>query len=358
MIATAIGLIGNCMVLVLMREVKFSLLSYPVYLRFLAVSDSAVLVTSCIHESLRFFKSFYLLFSPLDFCDVWRVMRFIVGLLSPWLLVGLTLDRIFCVVFPLKRDQFCTRRKAMIVCSCLTFSSIALTLPLFFDTKVVKGPQEAICFPGDKLVSYYVFLRLLFNSLLPCLLILVFTVVIIIRIKRSATFRKRFASTSSRSRDRTQNKSLRPVMLISILAFVTLLPSTISDSVILILMAFKLHFKTLIFFTELWPVFNIWYLINFGLNFYILMSSSNYRKIMKSKLNCTNVPTRNENIPVATRSVNVSDISKDVTQSCTSQHQLPPLTIKSNEPISRECVTVTRIQVNVADNVDISEDVT
>ncbi|XP_041355526.1 alpha-1A adrenergic receptor-like [Gigantopelta aegis] len=317
-IVTAIGLIGNCMVFALMREVKFSLLSYPVYLKFLAVSDSAVLITSCIHESLRLFKSFYLMFTSLAFCNVWRVIRFIVGLLSPWLLVGLTLDRFFCVVFPLKRDLFCTPRKASVVCFCLTCVSVALMLPLLSDVKVVKGPQDETCVTGDKLVSYYVFLRLLFTSLLPCLLILVFTVMIIIRIKRSATFRKRFTSTSSGSTDRAQDKSLRPLMLISLLAFVTLLPSTISESVILILMIFKLHFKTLFFLKDLWMPFNILYLINFGQNFYILVSSStNYRKIMKRKLNCANVPKRNENIPVATSSVNVSDISKDVTQSCT-----------------------------------------
>ncbi|XP_041355562.1 proteinase-activated receptor 1-like [Gigantopelta aegis] len=302
------GLAGNAMVFVLLRDVKFSLLSYPVYLRFLAVSDSVLLITSCIQYSLRFNYSFYVIMIDITVCNLWRCIRYTVALLSPWLVVGLNLDRFYCVVFPMKRDRFCTKRKATIICSCLIAVSVAMSIPLAYNGKVVKG-ADIICIVSDELMGYFASLRLVFNSTLPCLLMLILNIVIGIHIQRSVSFRKRFTSTSSGSKENKLDKSLLPLMLISILAFVTLLPSSITESVFLVLIVTRKDPNALHIFTKLWPPFNIVYLINFGQNFYILMASSaNYRKMMKKKLKCKKVSRQKVTVSVSRDPVQDCDV--------------------------------------------------
>ncbi|XP_041355551.1 uncharacterized protein LOC121373161 [Gigantopelta aegis] len=196
-------------------------------------------------------------------------------------------DRFFCVVFPLKRDRFCTRRNATIVCSCLATLSGVLTFPLVLDLKKIKGLNTQ-CYVKDEYMAYYYFVRLVLTSTLPCLLILIFNIVIGIHIQRSSTFRKRFASSNNSANTETKlDKSLRPLMLISILAFVTIVPLTVVECILRFLLITESGFQTVVILVKMWEIFNIVYLINFGQNLYILMASSaNYRKIMKTKLTC------------------------------------------------------------------------
>ncbi|XP_041355563.1 somatostatin receptor type 5-like [Gigantopelta aegis] len=320
-LTVVVGLVGNCLVSVLMTDAKFSVLSYSVYLRFLAVSDSVVLIFFCIKESMRLFTSPYLVGSNFELCALTKFTRCTVTTLSPWLVVGLTVDRFYCVVFPLKRDRFCTRKKATVVCSCLTVLSIILSVPILFGVKLLK--EYNVCFIQDSLLPYFAVNRLILNSNLPCLLILVFNIVIGIHIQRSTSFRKRFTSASSGSRENKLDKSLLPLMLISILAFATVLPPSIVDSIISILIASKSYFNTLALLIEWWPVFNILYLVNFGQNFYILIASSaNYRTIMKTKMGCSTVSRPNYNTTVsmvAVQTSNPSDMRTNIIEFSTIQ---------------------------------------
>ncbi|XP_041355529.1 neuropeptide CCHamide-1 receptor-like [Gigantopelta aegis] len=303
-IVVIIGVVGNSMVLLLMGDVKFVSFSYPVYLRFLAVSDSVVLIMLCVRETTRRFQSTYLIGTNLQVCALSKFVKDTVTLLSPWLVVGLTVDRFFCVVFPMKRGRICTRTKATIACSCLTILSVLTMFPLLGGAKILV--ESEVCFVKDTFVVYFTFIRLILTASLPCLLILVFNIVIGIHIQRSVTFRKRFTSTSSGSRENKQDRSLRPLMLISILAFVTLLPLSIVESCALILLATNSDIKVLKIIAELWSPFNILNLVNFGQNFYILMSSSaNYRDIMKRKLRCIKIRKQHERTRVARISMNV-----------------------------------------------------
>ncbi|XP_041355534.1 uncharacterized protein LOC121373146 [Gigantopelta aegis] len=250
----------------------------------MAVSDSAVLIIYCIQLSLKFFESFHIIGKYVAACRIWMFLMTSVNLLSPWLVVGLTVDRFYCVVFPLTRDRFCTRRKAKIVCSCLATLSVLLNLPLLEGVKTVK--KSDTCFVENHIVIYVAFMRLVITSNLPCLLILVLNIVIGIHIQRSAAFRKRFTSTSSGSRDNKLDKSLLPLILISMLAFLTTLPSSIVDTVVGVLIVTKSDLNSLVAVAKFVQPFNFLYMINFGQNFYILMASSaNYRNVIKRKLN-------------------------------------------------------------------------
>ena len=282
-ITLVLGLAGNSLVMVLMADVKFSTLSYPVYLKFLAISDSLVLFLVAIRESLRLFTFPYLVATNSFVCAFTWFAVCTTTTTSPWLVVGLTVDRFFCVVFPLKRHQLCTRKIALIICSCISVLSIALSFPLLFGPKLHLNKK--VCVLEADFLPYLTFLRLVITSNMPCLLILIFNIVIGIHIQRSARFRKKFTNASSDSTKDRKDNSLRPLFLISIMAFLTIMPSTVAESVISVLIKRKIDSATADTLLNWWLLLNIPYMVNFAQNFYILMASSvNYRNIMKNKL--------------------------------------------------------------------------
>ena len=302
-IPVVLGLVGNTLVMVLMSDVKFSTLSYPVYLKFLAVADSFVLIVAAFRESLRLFTSPFLVGTNSIVCAITRFSINATTMASPWLVVGLTVDRFFCVVFPLKRHQLCTRKIATITCSCISLISVTLSLPLLFGSKLL--PVYVLCGVHDDFLEYFTFMRLLINSNIPCLFILIFNIVIVIHIQRSALFRKRFANASSGSTKVKKDNSLRPLLLISMLAFLTVMPSSVIESIMAVFLRSNTDFKPLI---EMWLVCYILYLFNFAQNFYILMaSSSNYRNIMKNKLKSQPEPRRTESVRVSVSATQIKE---------------------------------------------------
>ena len=296
-----LGLAGNALVMVLMADVKFSTLSYPVYLKFLAISDSLVLLLVGIRESLRLFTCPYLVGSNSIVCAfTWFAMN-TTTITSPWLVVGLTADRFFCVVFPLKRYLLCTRKIAIITCSCIIVFAVTLSFPLMFGAKLEK--YNTACFIQTNFLTYFTFLRLLITSNFPCLLILVFNIAIGIHIQRSARFRKKFSNATSgcvKDRQDKNDNSLCPLLLISVLAFLTIMPLSVAESVISVLMKRKMNPGTAGTLLKWWLMLNIPYLVNFAQNFYILMASSvNYRHIMKKKLKSLTESRRTESVGVS-----------------------------------------------------------
>ncbi|XP_041355273.1 cholecystokinin receptor type A-like [Gigantopelta aegis] len=276
---------GNILVFIMMRDKKLNCFSNSVYLTFLACSDSFLLTIRLIQESLKVFPPQQLALISNEMCKFSYILRLPATLLSPWLVVGLSLDRYVCVRFPLTRDRLCTRKKAITICSTMLCLAFAMIVPFVVDGEL-KNDQ---CLPSDGLKGYYSFIRLLFSSSLPSLLILVLNILIVIQMQRSHQFQKTFRTSASDAVSRQQDRSIRPLVLVSVLAFVTLLPLSVSEAVQVSLMISKTDSMALTLGMKLWPVFSTIYMLNFGQNFYILIgSSSNYRNIIKSRLaSCT-----------------------------------------------------------------------
>ncbi|XP_041355300.1 cysteinyl leukotriene receptor 1-like [Gigantopelta aegis] len=131
-----LGIIGNSLLFVMMGDKQLNSLSYSVYLKFLAISDSLVLIINLINKS----EATFLENRPTQvfLCVVSISVRVLVTILSPWLVVGLTLDRCVCVCFPLSRERFCTRKKAMSVCFTMLGLSLVLVVPFSVGTEVVN----------------------------------------------------------------------------------------------------------------------------------------------------------------------------------------------------------------------------
>ena len=306
-ILLVLGLAGNALVMVLMADVKFSTLSYPMFLKFLAISDSLVLLLFGIRESLRLFTFPFIVGSNYIMCAfIWFVSSTTMTT-SPWLVVGLTLDRFFCVVFPLKRHLLCTKKIALITCSSISVFSIILSVPLLFGFKLQM--DKTVCVVQTNFLAYFAFLRLVIISNMPCLLILIFNIVIGIHIQRSARFRKKFTNATSDSMKDKKDNSLRPLLLISMMAFLTIMPSSVAESVVAVLINHKVNPGTADTLLKWWFMLNIPYLVNFAQNFYILMASSvNYRNIMKKKLESLTKSRRTESVRVSVSATQFSDV--------------------------------------------------
>ncbi|XP_041355276.1 cholecystokinin receptor type A-like [Gigantopelta aegis] len=287
-----VGIIGNILVFIIMRDNKLNFLSYSVYLKFLACTDSFLLIIRLIQETLRVFHLQQLARINTDMCKFSYILRFPATLLSPWLVVGLSLDRYVCVRFPLTRDRLCTRKKAIIICSTMLCLAFAMIVPFVVDGELKNGQ----CLPSDGLKSYYTFIRLVFSCSLPSLLILILNILIVIQIQRSHKFQNTFRTSASDAVTRQQDRSIRPLVLVSVLAFVTLLPVSVSEAVHVSLMISKTDSMALTLGMKLWPVFSTIYMLNFGQNFYILIgSSSNYRRIIKNRLACCSLKWNKKN---------------------------------------------------------------
>ncbi|XP_041355293.1 kappa-type opioid receptor-like [Gigantopelta aegis] len=110
------GIIGNILLFSMMRNTKVRFLSYSVYLKFLSVSDSLLLVTRLIQETDRIFTGLSSTPANDAFCKIESSIHILAMLLSPWLVVGVSLDRFVCVRSLMTRGRFCTQKKAILVC--------------------------------------------------------------------------------------------------------------------------------------------------------------------------------------------------------------------------------------------------
>ncbi|XP_041355334.1 probable G-protein coupled receptor 139 [Gigantopelta aegis] len=285
-----IGTIGNIVQFIMMSDSKLSSLSYSVYLKFLAVSDSLVLNATLLVETETQFCLLSLFTINDALCKILASYGLCTMMLSPWLVMGLTLDRFVCVCYPLTRVRFCTRKKAIVVCSSMTVAAILLITPVLVLLKLEN--YECIS-SSDHLDVYVMFIRLIMSSVIPCVAILVLNIVIIIRIKRSNEFRNMFLRQRA---DHTKDSATRPLVLISVLAFVTILPYSASTVISRVFVLLQTGREVVLLSSRLSPVFNVIFLLNFGQNVFILMGSSqNYRRIMKRKLGCFSekrTPTR------------------------------------------------------------------
>ncbi|XP_041372571.1 probable G-protein coupled receptor B0563.6 [Gigantopelta aegis] len=286
LIIASLGVVGNVMSFILMSDAKLRSLAYSVYLRWMAVSDSLLLMMVAAEDTLdtyHYLQRF--LTSDVTLCKVWVFFLTMTYTLSPWLVVALTLDRFVCVVFPLSRHRLCTKSKAFKLCLTLTLISAALNVYSLIYIDIEDA--ECLVQSPDQMEGYLLIQQLVLNSILPCAAVLILNIVTVIRIRRSATFRQQFKrSGGSEATKERQDKITLPLLLVSIFAFVTLIPRAVTEVTEYVLDVFQEHDgMTMELANKLWPLFNLIYLVNFGQNFYILMaSSSEYRLILRRKL--------------------------------------------------------------------------
>ena len=220
------GSIGNACIIALMQDRDFHKLSYPVYLRLLAVSDTLLLACVATEDILdhQYRRLGDFLMYSLTLCKFWNYISSLGKLSSPWLVVAMTFDRFVAVVYPLKRAVFCCRRTALIVCSVVLGAIASETL--FYPILSKRFPEESDCSVKESAMDYIIFRTLVIETSLPCVLILFLNVYIIIAINRSRKFRASSTGTKQTREAKTSrlDKATVSLMAVSVMAFVALVP--------------------------------------------------------------------------------------------------------------------------------------
>ena len=306
LIIVSLGLVGNTMSFILMMDRKLSSFAGSVYIKWLAVSDSVLLIMVSTEDTLdtygylEYFSSY-----NVNLCKAWHFIKSMTFILSPWLVVALTLDRFLCVLFPLSRHVLSTRSKAMILCATLTLVTVALNI---YPVNLIQFDDDIKCEmpPLPALRYYQIFLNLVLKSTLPCVSVLVLNIITVSRIRRISSRRQQVTQ-------KMEDKITVPLLLVSAFAFITLLPRTVTEVVEFILEMSETDYIALRLANNTWPIFNVIYLLNFALNFYILIASwPEYRMIMKQKfVRCK------ANKKPSSRPANISQLSfTEVSENC------------------------------------------
>ena len=313
LIIACLGVLGNVMSFKLMSDKKLNSFAYSVYLKWVAVSDTVVIAVFTAehllasYEYLEIFITFHL-----AVCRIWDFIKTTSTNLSPWVIVALTVDRFVCIVFPLSRNRLCTKSKASKLCYILTFASMTLNVISLAYLNIKDGECEFT--NNEHLYRYLVFHELVLRSFLPCFAILILNIVIISRIRRSLSFRKQFEISHSTASEEKKDKSTLSLLLVSIFAFVTLIPLAVTQATLMITDVAEFQAPSLA--SQLWPLFNLIFLLNFAQNFYIMIASSaQYRTIMKRKVvkvkvngNVTSLSLRRSNTSSTQFSTSVVEI--------------------------------------------------
>ena len=283
LIIASLGVTGNVMSFIIMPDAKLSSFAYSIDIKWMAVSDSLLLIivsTEDIMDKYGYYDRF--LAYHVVLCKLWIFFKFAIFTMSPWLVVALTLDRFVCIVFLLSRHVLCTRSKTTKLCLTLTLVTVALNVVAL--VLLNTDDNECSCSELPVISRFIIFMKLVVKSSAPCVLVLVFNIITISRIRKSLSFRQQFTrDTICKAVKDKEDKSTVPLLFVSVLAFVTLLPRTVTEIVEFILTALGTDYIAQILTNNIWPICNVIYLMNFAQNFYILIASwPEYRMVIKN----------------------------------------------------------------------------
>ena len=126
----AVGMIGNVLMFCLMSQSQFCRSSTSFYMRCLAISDSVYLFTRVLQRYIHGIYVVELKRSSLFYfsCKSYMVLYTGSRYLSMFLLVAMTYDRVFAILFPLRNLTVSPMKRAKITCFVLCTSIPLLSL--------------------------------------------------------------------------------------------------------------------------------------------------------------------------------------------------------------------------------------
>ena len=141
------GLVGNTLVLLVLRRDGLVRTSANVYLSALAVGDGLVLMVDSVAIYPGKAWGWWFVNTSRFLCHVtWPVLHTIINA-STWFIVAFTVERCVVVRFPLLKLRLCTPRNAGLCCGSLLVLAFVKNIDLFFIHDLVVGTDsyDAIC---------------------------------------------------------------------------------------------------------------------------------------------------------------------------------------------------------------------
>ncbi|KAK2153044.1 hypothetical protein NP493_2369g00001 [Ridgeia piscesae] len=166
------GLVGNTLVLLVLRRDGLVRTSANVYLSALAVGDSLVLMVASV--AIYPGKAWGWWFDSTSrlACHVtWPVLYTIINA-STWLIVSFTVERCVVVRFPLLKLRLCTPRNAGLCCGSLLVLAFVKNIDLFlvYDLVIGTASDDAICTAPLRYRDYVNNYRSMINFVTSCVI--------------------------------------------------------------------------------------------------------------------------------------------------------------------------------------------
>ena len=198
------GMVGNTLSFLVFTRTHLKLRSSSYYLAALALADLGFLLTLLVvwlnHVGID-------LFNRQGFCQALVYGSSVCSCLSVWLTVAFTVERLIAVQYPLQRPYMCTVRRAKIIISALTVTTLACHVYSLFTAGITDGGPDgkSTC---DLLPDYYRFMHVV--NLLDTVLTLVIPFILIVVMntliaKNLIVFSRTFNSSKSRSSSSSQH---------------------------------------------------------------------------------------------------------------------------------------------------------
>ncbi|ETN62025.1 GPCR class a orphan receptor 17 [Anopheles darlingi] len=139
-----VGSVGNILSVFVFFNTKLKKLSSSYYLAALGISDTCYLVGLFV-TWLNFFQVHIYTREP--YCQLFTYTSGVSSFLSVWYVVAFTFERFIVVRYPLKRQSWCTVRRAKTIIATLTMIGSVHSVPYFFyaGTQISDRNNDTIC---------------------------------------------------------------------------------------------------------------------------------------------------------------------------------------------------------------------
>ncbi|XP_046577189.1 somatostatin receptor type 4-like [Haliotis rubra] len=286
-IIAAIGIVGNILTMVLMTSRTQRRYSYAIYMAFLAVFDSLVLAMVATEDTLDHLHDLLETFlnSHIVVCKLWAFILECSLIISPWLLMSMSVDRYVTVVHPRYTERVCRPLVSIVVSVIICVVAMVLVSPLVHAAEYIPDDETKegyICgVVNPDLENYYMFLSAIMESLLPVSLLFGFNIHTVVTLCRSTR-------SVSHIMEANVRKITISIVLVSVLSALALVPFAIVYLIEYILIVSDTDRYLIGLFGSLWHVFNVVRLVNYAMNFYVLIISSNHhRTLLIQKVTCS-----------------------------------------------------------------------
>ena len=281
-----VGTIGNVLTLIAVTNRHSRKSSFTVYLAALAITDIAYLYSAALFDWLvHTFALHYGSFGNFV-CKVTWFLRFLTSHSSSWLIAALTVERMFCMYFPLKTKAVCVPRTGYIVVGTI------IGVLLFMDAHLLYAIQEndvtnnntmsagltcEIVVPGYETVYATVFAWIDFGLyfLLPIFVIVIANSATVVAAHRRKTFTTALTTVNSNRMKRTRHLFI--ITFLVSFAFIIFVTPVVIVGVVMPDIYF---FETYVLQTDdsaihyiIWASLYTWSFVNHAVNFFLYVLS-------------------------------------------------------------------------------------
>ncbi|KAL8598116.1 hypothetical protein ACOMHN_030402 [Nucella lapillus] len=271
------GVFGNVMIILIMR--RFSKSSLTIFFQVLAWSDLLVLTVSLLPLWLK--RQFGIPhiedLGPVP-CKIAKVIVYTTGVLSPSMLVALTMQRAASVLWPHRVNVVWTKRKSRVVAFTLIIIITLIHSPLF----VVLDTDEELCYGGITIccpVMHFWFynvvwpwLDLIEFSLLPFVLLILNNSILIWKLAVSVRTGEHLQQTAQDSRQKKASSLTVTLLIISGSFFLLTTPLSIyfiSETYVLLPAVQRSDLVVAGRYLVYWIASNMLWYANSAVNFYL-----------------------------------------------------------------------------------------